>query len=169
MDPATLEALNRAPSLDLFHLSLIIERLMSDPARIVQVRLKLNLGQQVRFVDCKAPGADLKFRSGIVVAMKDTQVVIQDGTTSMNWTLPYAAVEIPGGGHSAASVPQPSAAPRPTREDFRIGDRVGFEDRRLQTRIGTIVRINQKTATVDSSDGRGWRVPYGLLRHVVDI
>ena len=74
MDASTLEALNRASSLELFHLSTVIERLMSDPVRIVQIRLHLNLGQHVRFVDVKAPGAALQLRSGTVVAMKDTQV-----------------------------------------------------------------------------------------------
>ena len=43
MDPATLEALNRASSLELLHLSRVIERLMSDPSRIVQIRLHLHL------------------------------------------------------------------------------------------------------------------------------
>jgi hypothetical protein len=39
----------------------------------------------------------------------------------------------------------------------------------MQTQIGTIVRINQRTATVETPDGPGWRVPFRLLRHVVDI
>ncbi|NLF54342.1 MAG: hypothetical protein GX576_08115 [Thauera phenolivorans] len=97
MDPATLEALNRARSLELFHLSTVIERLMTDPARIVQIRLHLNLGQRVRFVDWKAPGAALELR------------------------------------------------------------------------IGTIVRINQKTASVDCEDERGWRVPFGRLSQLVAL
>lgn len=128
MNPTTLDALNRASSVDLFHLSIVIERLMSDPARIVQARLKLNVGQQIRFVDWKAPGAALKFRSGTVVSMKDTQVVVQDSTTRTHWTLPYAAIEIPAG-EPAIRLDPPPIAPQPRREDFRVGDRVSFEDR----------------------------------------
>jgi len=168
MNPTTLEALNRASSAELYHLSIVLDRLMSDPARIVQARLKLNVGQQVRFVDWKAPGAALRFRSGTVVAMKDTQIVVQDATTRTHWTLPYAAIEIPAGEPKINREPSPTP-PQPRREDFRVGDRVSFEDRHLQTRIGTIVRINQKTATIDSDDGPGWRVSYALLRPVVDI
>ncbi len=168
MDPATLEALNRASSLELFHLSTVIERLMSDPARIVQIRLHLNLGQRVRFVDWKAPGAALQLRSGTVVAMKDTQITVQDDATRATWTLPYAAIEIPAGSRSSSQAASPEAPPRPTRDDFRVGDRVSFEDRHLQTRIGTVVRINQKTASVDCDD-QGWRVSFGILRHVVDL
>lgn len=169
MDPATLEALNRASSLELFHLSRVIERLMSDPSRIVQVRLHLNLGQRVRFVDGKAPGAALQLRSGTVVAMKDTQLTVQDDATRATWTLPYAAIELPADSRAEPRSPMPRSAQRPTREDFRVGDRVSFEDRHLQTRIGTIVRINQKTASIDCENEPGWRVSFALLRHVVDL
>jgi len=44
-----------------------------------------------------------------------------------------------------------------------------FEDRYLQMQFGVIVRMNQKTATVDIGDGQIWRVPFGLLRPAVDI
>ncbi|HQZ03150.1 MAG TPA: hypothetical protein PL024_13015 [Thauera sp.] len=169
MDTATLEALNRANSLELFHLSTVIERLMSDPARIVQIRLHLHLGQQVRFVDWKAPGAALQLRSGTVVAMKDTEVSVQDDATRAHWKLPYAAIEIPAGSRAVPQMPASEAPMRLTRNDFRVGDRVSFEDRHLQLRVGTITRINQKTAGVDCDGERGWRVPFGLLRPLVDL
>uniref|UniRef100_A0ABX1PTQ8 Transposase n=1 Tax=Aromatoleum anaerobium TaxID=182180 RepID=A0ABX1PTQ8_9RHOO len=60
------------------------------------------------------------------------------------------------------------APPRPTRDDFCVGNRVSFDNRHLQTRIGTILRINQRTASVDC-DEQSWRVPFGLLRHIVDL
>lgn len=50
---------------------------------------------------------------------------------------------------------------------FRIGDRVEF-DADFGIISGTIVRINQKTATIETDDGRGWRVAPGLLRKLVD-
>jgi hypothetical protein len=46
---------------------------------------------------------------------------------------------------------------------------VAFEDKYLNTVVGTIVRINQRTATIDTGDGMSWRVGFALLRHVVDI
>jgi hypothetical protein len=39
----------------------------------------------------------------------------------------------------------------------------------MRTQVGTIVRINQRTATVDACDGGSWRVGSSLLRHVIDI
>jgi hypothetical protein len=46
---------------------------------------------------------------------------------------------------------------------------VAFEDRHLQTQVGTIVRINERTATIDTGDGTKWRVGFALLRHVLDV
>lgn len=35
--------------------------------------------------------------------------------------------------------------------------------------LSTIVRINQRTASIDPGDGTTWRMGFALLRHVVDI
>jgi len=33
----------------------------------------------------------------------------------------------------------------------------------------TVVRINQRTATIDTGNGHSWRVPFHMHRHVLDI
>lgn len=165
-DPKLLDALSRASSLELFQLQTIIERMLADPKRIIAVRVNMHLGQTVRFLDWR----DGQMRSGKVVEMRDTQVVLHEATTRREWKLPYAAVEPPEPG-AAGTHPEPAAppAPLPQREDFRCGDKVAFEDRYLTTQVGTITRINQRTATIDTGNGHTWRVGFGLLRHVVDI
>ncbi len=165
-DPKLIDALNRASSLELFQLSTIIERLLADPRRIIAVRTNMNLGQTVRFLDWR----DGQMRNGKVVAMKDTQVTLHEEGTRREWKLPYAAVEPP------LATPQPRAAapatPPPikaSRNDFRGGEKVSFDDKYLQPQVGTVVRINQRTATVDTGNGHSWRVPFHMLRHVLDI
>jgi hypothetical protein len=32
-----------------------------------------------------------------------------------------------------------------------------------------VVRINQRAATVDTGNGHSWRVPFHMLRHVLDV
>jgi hypothetical protein len=166
-DPKLIDALNRASSLELFELSTIIERLLADPRRIIAVRTNMNLGQTVRFLDWR----DGQMRRGKVVAMKDTQVTLHEEGTRREWKLPYAAVEpaLATGQPTTADV---SAKPPPikaSRNDFRSGKKVSFDDKYLQPQMGTIVRINQKTATVDTGNGHSWRVPFHMLRHVIDI
>ena len=168
IDPRVLDALQNASSLELFQLSTLIERLLADPRRIIAVRKDMNLGQTVRFVDWR----DGSLREGKVVAMRDTQVTLQDLRERKEWKLPYAAIEppLPDPATRPQDVaPEPPAAPRPTRNDFRCGEKVAFEDKYLQTVVGTIVRINSRTATIDPGDGTQWRVGFGLLRHILDV
>lgn len=166
IDPRMLEVLNRASSLELFQLSAVIERLLGDPRRIVAVRKDMHLGQTVRFLDWRAG----QMRTGKVVALKDTQVTLHEDGTRREWKLPYAAIEPPAPNATAkVAEPAPPAAPTATRNDFRCGEKVAFEDKHLQTVVGTIVRINARTATIDPGDGTKWRVGFALLRHVLDI
>lgn len=169
VDPRLLELLNNASSLQLFELGTVIERLLADPRRIIAVRVNLHLGQTVRFLDWR----DGNLREGKVLAMKDTQVILQDLRERREWKLPYAAIEPPTGQAGQAQhgpVPQPEAsAPKPTREDFHHGDKVAFEDKYLQTVVGIVMRVNARTATIDAGDGNTWRVGFALLRRVIDI
>lgn len=166
-DPKLLEALGRASSLELFQLQAIIERMLADPKRIIAVRANMHLGQTVRFLDWR----DGQMRSGKVLQMRDTQAVLRESSTHRQWKLPYAAIEPPASGSPPAqpAASQPQAAPLPRREDFRCGDKVAFEDKYLNTVVGTIVRINQRTASIDPGDGTTWRVGFALLRRVIDV
>ena len=167
IDPRLLEVLQHASNLQLFQLNSVIERMLADPRRIVQVRKDLHLGQTVRFMDWR----DGHMRTGKIIAMKDTQLTLHEDGTRSSWTVPYTAVEppAPGATRPAAATPEPPPAPRAGRNDFRCGEKVAFEDKHLNTIVGTIARINQRTATIDPGDGMTWRVGFALLRHVVDI
>lgn len=171
-----IEELPMASSAELYQLSWVIDQLLADPRRIVQARGELHTGQQVQYLDWN----DGKMRSARVVAMKDRRVTLLDEASRSHFTVPYAAIVAA----TAASPASASAAtetganvsahnkPTPppeiaSRNDFRVGNRVSFTDQNLQHRVGLIVRINQRTATLDC-DGQTWRVAFGLLRHLVD-
>ena len=142
------------------------KRRLAHPTRILQVRKDLHMGQTVRFMDWR----DGQMRVGKVIAMKDTQLTLHEEGTRSSWTVPCTAVEPPApGAAKPASTPETAPAPRASRNDFRCGEKVAFEDKHLNTVVGTIVRINQRTATIDPGDGTSWRVGFALLRHVVDI
>jgi hypothetical protein len=164
-DAVLIEALNNATSLELYQLSALIERLMTDPRRIVAIRKALHLGQVVRFYD----GRRDTMRYGRIVEMRDAQLTLHDTQQHVQWKLPYAAVEpIEPGSQPPVVPPAPPSAPKPTRADFTRGDKVSFTDRHLQTHVGIITHCNHKTASVDS-DGEAWCVPYGGLRRVLDV
>ena len=47
--------------------------------------------------------------------------------------------------------------------EFATGDRVGFQDRQGRYHRGRVVRLNQKTITVNVDDGRQWKVSPMIL------
>jgi hypothetical protein len=169
-----IEDLPMASSAELHQLSWVIEQLLADPRRIVQARAELHTGQRVQYLHWD----DGKMRAARVVSMKERRVTVFDEASRSHIALPYAAivpappsdVDIGAQSGADASVPaKPSPPPEiASRADFRVGHRVSFTDQKLQHRVGLIVRINQRTATLDC-DGQTWRVAFGLLRHLVNV
>ena len=164
LDARLLDALQRASSLELFQLSAVLDRLLADPRRVLEIRKLLHLGQTVHFLD---PDRG-EIRRGTVMALNDRKLVLNELDRSQQWSLPYTAVVPPSDVPLPETPPEPGP-PKPTKADFQRGDRVSFEDRYLQTQVGVIVRINQKTASIDTGDGMVWRVSFSLLRHVLDV
>ena len=156
-----MHSLQNASDLDLLRLYTAIGHLLRNPSRMMTIRRYLHLGQEVDFWNSR----DKRMQRGRIIAFKPDQLVVQTETPRLNWTIMYAAVSI----DPAAMPPQPPPERRPTRADFARGDSVSFEPQDLIARFGTIVRMNQKTATVATEDGMEWRVGYAALRRVVNV
>jgi hypothetical protein len=141
-----LDSLRQAPSAELYRLYLAIGKMLDDPRRILEVRQRLHLGMEVSYIggDPLAPPSH-----GTVVELRQTQAVIQDNQSRQRWSVLYAAV-IP----DTVSGPTPAPAsppPRAQREEFFIGDTVGFTDKHLSERVGIIVRLNAKKLRLSPS------------------
>ena len=163
-----LDSLRQAPSAELYRLYLAIGKMLDDPRRILEVRQRLHLGMAVNYINDNPLGPPSQ---GTVVELRQTQAVIQDNATRRRWAVLYPAI-IPDTTSGPARVePAPPPPPlRTQREEFFIGDTVGFTDKHLSERIGIIVRLNAKTASIAVTDSDGhWRVSYALLRKIVDI
>lgn len=160
-----LDTLRQAPSAELSCLCLAIGKMLDTPRRILEVRQRSHLGMSVDYVGDSTLES---LSQGTIVELRHTQAVVQDSRTRPHWEIPYAAI-VPG---STAPVvhPEPPPSPRAKREEFFIGDTVGFTDKHLNERIGIIVRLNAKTASLAVTGSEGhWRVSYGLLRKIVDV
>ncbi len=83
-----IEELPMATSAELYQLSWVIEQLLADPRRIVQVRAQLHTGQQVQYLHWP----DSKLRSARVVGMHGDHVAIQDAGYSKAFKVHYAAI-----------------------------------------------------------------------------
>jgi ribosomal protein L35AE/L33A len=170
IDPRMNEALEDASSLQLYQLKAIIEGMLADPRRGLAARAELHLGQAVRFVDFR----DGQMRSGKIIAFKDTQATVLERGTKRTWKIPcvsmqgYTEAERQDNEAPYVPPPEPVAATTKARE-FQPGDTVTFTDRDGRSITGVVVRINQQTATIGTGDGGKWRVPFHMLRHVLDI
>ena len=171
-DPPMIDALEGASSLQLYQLKAIIEGMLADPRRGIKARAGLHLGQPVQFVDFR----DGQMRRGKIVAMKDTQATVVEQGTKRTWKIPCVAMQgytdVERRGEQAPYEPPPEPViPATQAREFQRGDTVTFEDRDGRAVTGVIVRINQRTATIGTgtADGGTWRVPFHMLRHVLDI
>jgi hypothetical protein len=162
MDTRILDTLNQATSFDLYELSAAIDRILTDPVRILDIRKRMHLGQQVQFFS----GRHGEPVPGIIVELRPKQVVIEEVATRQRWLLQYAAIAVDSG--IQAPVTPPPVSPKIDRSNFSVGDTVGFTDKHLRQRVGTIVRLNDKTASLDC-DGESWRVSWRILRKIIDL
>ena len=154
-------SLQKANDLDLLRLHTAIGHLLRDPVRIMAIRRHLHLGQEVNFWNTRTQ----KMQRGRIVGYKPDQVLVQTESPTQTWSIMYAAISV----DPSAAPPQPLPERRPTRADFARGDSVSFEPQDMIARFGSIIRMNQKTATVATEDGMEWRVAYGALRRVVNV
>ena len=166
-----IEDLPMATSAELYQLSWVIEQLLADPRRIVQMRAQLHIGQQVQYLSW----GDGKLRTARVVGTHGDHVAIQVAANSKAFKVHYAAILTEPASTQSGPIPADAAlikpAPPPevaSRADLRVGNRVTFIDKNLQSRVGLIVRLNQHTATLDC-EGQKWRVAFELLRPLVDV
>jgi len=154
-----MSALQQASDLELLRLRTAIDHLLQSPTRLLAVRQRLELGQEVDFWNLR----DNQMQHGRITKFKSDQLLILAEKPPQYWWVPYAALQLDP---RQAPLPEP---PTPLgRADFAPGDTLSFEGRDLIQRLGSIVRLNPKTATV-SCDGHEWRVSFALLRHVVDL
>lgn len=154
-----MNTLQQASDLDLLRLRTAIDHLLMQPQRILAVRQRLQLGQEVDFWNLR----ENRLRHARIVQFKSDQLLVQTETPAQHWWVSYAAIQL-----DTSQAPPPRAPARLARSDFSVADTVSFEGRDLIQRVGTVVRLNPKTATV-SCDGQQWRVPFALLRRVVDL
>jgi hypothetical protein len=144
----------------------------NEPRRVVAIRSQLHLGMTVQFFDA----LDGAFHTGRIIALRDQGMTIEEPVRNLRHTgVPYAALDLNTPAQPEVEIIQgqpvrPPAAKAPTRADFKVGDKVTFNDRYQAPITGTITRINQKSITVvpDHQPGQ-WRVSPSLLRHIIDV
>ncbi len=108
------------------------------------------------------PQANRSFK-GQLLEMRRKQAVVLDLETQKRWLISYAAINLDGADVEIREQPKQGLG----HNAVAIGDVVGFVDKNHQQRSGKILRLNDKTVTLQVGHQQ-WRVAYALLHRVVD-
>lgn len=156
---AVLAALDNASGFELYRLRAAIERVLDEPRWIRAIGARLRVGQRVEFFDVRANGA----RNGQVLELRRKNVVVLEDESRQRWLIDYAAINLDGADVAIRQRTQKGLG----RLELSAGETVGFVDHEGRERSGKLVRLNDKTVTLDCN-GQKWRVAYALLHRVVE-
>ena len=153
-----LAALNQASGYELYRLRAAIDRVLADPKWTGAIRSQLRIGQGIEYFDARSnrlcPARVLEFRN------KD--VVVRQEGTGEHCLIAYSAINLDGRDVSIRDNPLHGLS----RHEVAVGETVGFLDHEHRQRSGQIVRLNDKTVTLNA-EGQKWRVAYALLHRVI--
>ena len=155
---AILAALREASAFDLYRLRWAIDRQLDDPAWVMAVRMRMNVGMQVAFFDSR----DNAMREGVIIEFRRKHLVVEI-VPHQRWLVDYAAINLDGADADIRERPQQGLG----RHEVHVGDVVGFQDRDGHPHQGEVIKLNDKTVTIMESSMR-WRVGYNLLHRLIE-
>ncbi len=157
---AIVRAIDQCTGFDLYRLYVAIGKMLEDPKRIAEVKRRLHAGDTVEYLD------PLKNRvvAAKLIKFQRIKVVVENLEDHEEWSIPYYALNIHGADASITENVKEGLG----RNEVTVGDHVGFFDRDGNERYGTVIRLNQKTVTLDCNNQK-WRVAYSFLFKVLDL
>lgn len=156
---AILEALGEASLFQLYRLNAAISNQLDDPARIAAVKRALRVGQTLHWFF----SPENRLVEATLLRINRTRAQVRNVVDGKTWTIQFYLIDLDGQDVAIAAQKRRTL----DRNSLRVGDRVGFKDRSGQERFGQVVKLNQKSASVQV-DAMRWRVAYGLLLSVFD-
>ena len=154
-----VKSLSNASAFDLYRMRAAIDRVLDEPRWMQSVQVRLKVGQDVQYFDPQSNA----LRRGKVLEMRRKQAVVLDMDDARRWLISYAAINLDG---SDVQIREQRAQGL-GRNEVAMGDVVGFVDRDQNQRTGKIIRLNDKTVTLQCG-GTQWRVAYAYLHRVFD-
>lgn len=154
-----INSLNKASAFELYRMRAAIDRVLDDPKWLRAVQSRLQVGQEVKYFDSQANA----LKRGKVLELRRKQAVLLDLDDAKSWIISYAAINLDG-----ADIQIREHKPLGLgRNEIAIGEIVGFKDRDQQQRTGKVIRLNDKTVSLQCGNSH-WRVDYSFLHRVVD-
>lgn len=156
-----ISQLEKATPFQLWRLKALIDRLLDDPNKLLEVRRKLYIGQNITYFELE----ENREISATILKILRTHVLVRNTQDSEEWKLPFYMLNIDGLPTDVADKKQ-----KVDRLTLKVGEKVGFINHKQDNKLlcGVVTKLNTKTATVKLLTGEMWRVSYGALFYVLD-
>ena len=154
-----MNLLKNASPYDLYRIKVAIQNEIEKPEHIRAMRECFAVGDTVSYFD-----SDKNVLVNAIVLEKNPKnVVLKNLHDQQRWNIPYYMINLTG----KESDIHATHKEKPTKNNFKVGDCVGFNNDGQQC-IGTIIKLNHKTASLITRDNKRWRVGYELLYKILD-
>ncbi|WP_291320994.1 hypothetical protein [Desulfonatronospira sp.] len=157
-----MNELGSASPFELYRLKLAIDASLQSEEVVNYFKDRLYPGQIITYL-CSRENRLIRSR---ILKLNRTRLLVEHLEGKERWNIPYYFVNI-----DEMDIPKRASSGRGgiCKSQLQKGDKVGFIGRNNQEVYGMVIRLNQKTATVQViEDGSRWRVPYAILIPVLD-
>lgn len=153
--------LEQASPFQLWRLRSLIDRMLDDPNKLLWVRRKLYIGQNITYFE----SVENREVSATILKILHTHVLVKNTHDDEEWKLPLYMLNVEGLPTDVTGNRQ-----KVNRLTLNVGEKVGFINHKQDNKIfcGVVTKLNTKTATIKILTGEIWRVSYGALFYVLD-
>lgn len=158
---AIMAELENASLFELYRLQSAIGKELDNPERIQRVKHLIKAGDTIRYFVSE----ENRLIKAEVLEIKRTRVLVRNKHDMKQWNIPFYMINFED---VSVAIHKRDKASGMDRQEIRIGDMVGFQDRNNNTRRGKVVRLNPKTVTLLVESNQKWRVSYAFLHPIID-
>jgi hypothetical protein len=153
-----LTELNKASLFDLHRLRVAMSNEMDNPRRILAVKRNLQIGMELTYFDA----VENRLIKAKLLELRQKKVLVLDTEQQKKFVMPYHMLNVDG---IETSIHESSDVL--TINNLKVGERVGFTNSRNgQLVAGIIKRLNHKTVTLETNQGKQWRASYRCLHRI---
>lgn len=154
-----IEVLGKATLFDLYRFKVMLSKMLEDPKRLHEVRMKLKPNQAITYFD-EITNQEI---AASIIKIGRTNALVRNHHDDKRWQIPFYMIN--GSGMTENVLPPTGKVDRLT---IKVGERVGFVTKEGKSMYGIVNKLNQKTATIIVSENCRWRVSYFCLFYVID-
>ena len=156
-----LEELKLSSLFDLYRLSVAINQVLEDPRRLSEIKKCLRSGQTISYFD----DTENRLIKAKVIKLMRTRLLVENIDDQQRWEIPLYYVNLDEVNTDIIG----SSKIGLDKNQLKVGDLVGFQDKQNNDVHGKIIRLNQQTATIKTNANTEWRVGYEWLYIVINV